>query len=273
MQVVPFPARQARAYHRHELRSLTHVTLDGNTGIVRNLSSRGVGIQAICAVRPLQRVHLHINLRSPRLKVDAQGQVVWTDPSNSCGIAFVDLPPRVSRQIDEWIFSNLIETAQRQSADGCLNFGRSAHSASGAEDASDNDGLTLSSTAREPIRLETSAVATQGSQGRRNQLGADASATELSWLSRPLSPKSVAWAVDSLLVLVALLLFILIFLSIAHELPSWPVTTGSVLMVGIFILLVYRGLFGMFGGGTLGDRLTRISSPQEDKADEAMRFR
>jgi hypothetical protein len=272
MQVVPFPARQARAYHRHELRSLTHVTLDGNTGIVRNLSSRGLGVQAILPVQTQQRVHLRINFRSPRLNVDAHGQVVWTDSSNFCGIAFVDLPARVSRQIDEWIFSNLIEIAQRQSHNGLLNFGPPLHSVSGEEDVTDQDGLTLSSTGREPIRLETNPLATQALPNRRNQLGT-ASPVQSNWLSRPLSPRSVAWAVDSLLVLVALLLFILIFLSIAHEMPSWPLTMGSVLTVGIFILLVYRGLFGMFGGGTLGDRLTRIARPQEDKADEAMRFR
>jgi hypothetical protein len=271
MQVVPFPARQARAYHRHELRSLTHVTLDGNTGIVRNLSSRGLGVQAILPVQTQQRVHLRINFRSPRLNVDAHGQVVWTDSSNFCGIAFVDLPARVSRQIDEWIFSNLIDIAQRQSDNGLLNFGQFAHSASCEEDLGDHDGLTVSSRARAPIRLETNPVTTQGQPKRRNQLGTGSA--QLNWLSRPLSPRSVAWAVDSLLVLVALLLFILIFLSIAHELPSWPLTIGSVLTVGIFILLVYRGLFGMFGGGTLGDRLTRVASPEEDKADEAMRFR
>ncbi|HEY1658147.1 MAG TPA: PilZ domain-containing protein [Candidatus Sulfotelmatobacter sp.] len=272
MQVVPFPARQARAYHRHELRSLTQVTLDGNTGIVRNLSSTGLGVQAILPVQPQQRVHLRITFRSPRLNVDAHGQVVWTDSSNFCGIAFVDLPARVSRQIDEWIFSNLIDLAQRQSDNGLLNFGPSAHSVSGEEDVGDHDGLTLSSTAREPIRLETNLAGTQAQPARRNPLGTE-SAAPLNWLSRPLSPRSVAWAVDSLLVLVALLLFILIFLSIAHELPSWPLTTGSVLTVGIFILLVYRGLFGMFGGGTLGDRLTRSTSPQKDEVDEAMRFR
>lgn len=270
MQVVPFPARQARAYHRHELRSLTHVTLDGNTGIVRNLSSRGLGIQAISPMRPQQRVHLHLNFRSPRLKVDADGQVVWTDSSNFCGIKFVDLPARVSHQIDEWIFSNLIEIAQRQSEDGFLNFGSSARSPSGGEEAS---GLTLSSTAREPIRLETNPVVKQELDERRNKLAMDAPAASSNWLSRPLSPRTVAWAVDSLLVFAALLLFILIFLSIAHELPSWPLTTASVLTVGFFILLVYRGLFGMFGEGTLGDRLTRTTSPQENKADEAMRFR
>lgn len=272
MQVVPFPVRQARAYHRHELRSLTHVTLDDNTGIVRNLSSKGLGVQAILPVQPQQRVHLRINFRSPRLNVDAHGKVVWTDSSNSCGIAFVDLPARVSHQIDEWIFSNLIDIAQRQSDNGLLNFGPPVHSASDEADVNNHDGLTLSSTARAPIRLETNPAITQTLPDQRNRLET-ASAAQSNWLSRPLSPRSVAWAVDSLLVLVALLLFILIFLSIAHELPSWPLTMGSVLTVGIFILLVYRGLFGMFGGGTLGDRLTRSARPQEDKVDEAMRFR
>jgi hypothetical protein len=198
--------------------------------------------------------------------------VVWTDSSNSCGIAFVDLPAHVSRQIDEWIFSNLIDIAQRQSDNGLLNFGPSAHLISGEECVSDHDGLILSSTGREAIRLETSNATAQASPDS-GKLAESSSAAPLTWLSRPLSPRSVAWAVDSLLVMVALLLFILIFLSIAHELPSWPLTMGSVLTVAIFILLVYRGLFEMFGGGTLGDRLTRMVIPRKEKADEAMRFR
>lgn len=273
MQVVPFPARQARAYHRHELRSLTHVTLDGNTGILRNLNSRGLGVQAISPVQRQQRVHVRFSLRSPRVKVDADGQVIWTDSSNFCGIAFVDLPTCVSRQIDEWIFSNLIEIAQRQSDSGSLIFGSSGRSVLREENAGE-DGLTLSSTAREPIRLETNPVPTRELHERRNQVERDAAAAQLNWLSRPLSPRSVAWAVDSLLVLAALLLFILIFLSIAHELPSWRLTLGAVLTVGVFILLAYRGLFEAFGGGTLGDRLTRMAAgPREEKSDETMRFR
>jgi hypothetical protein len=268
MQVVPFPARQARAFHRHELRSLTHVTLDANSGVIRNLSSRGLGVQAISPLRPQQRVHLRFHLRSPRVKVEADGQVVWTDSSNFCGIAFVDLPTRVSRQIDEWIFSNLIEIAQRQSDSGALIFSSSGQSALREE-----DGLTLSSNVREPIRLETNPVAARGPLERRDPVEGDETAVQLNWLSRPLSPRSVAWAVDTLLVLAALLLFILIFLSIAHELPSWQMTLGALLTVGVLIRLAYRGLFGAFGGGTLGNRLTRMASAREEKSNETMRFR
>jgi hypothetical protein len=257
MQVVPFPARQARAFHRHEVVSLTHVSLDGHGGILRNLSSRGIGVQAISPLRPQQRVQLRFNLRSPRLKVDAEGQVMWSDSFNLCGIAFVDLPSRVSRQIDEWIFSNLIEIAHRRSESGSPIFASSGSSALDEEDVSD-DGLTLSPTARQPIRLEMKSTA------------------QLNWLSRPLSPRTIAWAVDGLLVLAAMLLFILIFLSIAHELPSWEMTLGAGSAIGIFILLSYRGLFSAFGGGTFGNRLTRTapaSSPQKEKTDEDLRFR
>ena len=272
MHVVPFPARQARAYHRHELRSLTHVTLDGDTGIIRNLSSRGLGVQAISPVRPQQCVRVRFSLSSPRVKVEADGQVIWTDSSNFCGISFLNLPTRISRQIDEWIFSNLIEIAQRQTESGALVFGSSGCSILRGDDGSD-DGLTLSSTAREPIRLDANPLVAPRPFLQEGDLAKDAAA-EVNWLSRPLSPKSVAWAVDSLLVLAALLLFILIFLSIAHELPSWQMTVGAVLTVGAFILLAYRGLFGAFGGGTLGDRLTRAAArPPGGRNDDATRFR
>jgi hypothetical protein len=274
MQVVPFPSRQPRTTHRYELRSLTPVTMEGNTGIVRNLSSRGLGVQAISSLRPQQRVNLHFSLRSPRLKVDAPGEVIWTDSSNFCGIAFLDLPSRLSHQIDEWIFSNLVDIARGQDDDGSLFFGSSAHTFPQAQDQTDIDGLTLSSTSREPIRLGADlSIPSQNLNARAFDLASDdaAAGAQLNWLSRPLSPKALAWAVDGLLIFAALLLFIFIFLSIAHELPPWPQTLGFVVTIGVLILLVYRGLFGSLGG-TLGDRLTRMDGDQE-KNDQSMRFR
>ena len=56
MQAVPFPERQARTQYRHELRTLTYVTLDdANGGIIRNLNHEGVAVQAVGALRPQLR--------------------------------------------------------------------------------------------------------------------------------------------------------------------------------------------------------------------------
>jgi len=86
--------RQTRAKHRHELRTLTYVTLDqANGGIVRNLNHEGIGVQAVAAVRPGQSVRVRFELRGPRLRVEARGEVTWATTSGRCGILFLDLSP------------------------------------------------------------------------------------------------------------------------------------------------------------------------------------
>ena len=92
------PARQPRVKHRHELRTLTYVTLDqANGGIVRNLSHEGVGVQAVAAVRPRQQLRVRFELRDPRLRVESRGEVMWATSSGQCGIRFLDLPPEMTQ--------------------------------------------------------------------------------------------------------------------------------------------------------------------------------
>ena len=94
------PARQTRTQYRHELRTLTYVTLDqANGGIVRNMTHDGIGVQAVAALRPMQQLRLRFELRAPRLRVETRGEVMWSTPSGQCGIRFLDLPPRISRQL------------------------------------------------------------------------------------------------------------------------------------------------------------------------------
>jgi hypothetical protein len=105
-------ARQPRVKHRHELHTLTYVTLDqANGGIVRNLSHEGVGVQVVAAVRARQQLRVRFELRYPRLRVDSLGEVMWATKSGQCGIRFLDLSPEVTQQINEWIFGGLLESA------------------------------------------------------------------------------------------------------------------------------------------------------------------
>jgi PilZ domain len=110
MQAGPSLARPTRARHRHELRTLTYVTLDqANGGIVRNLTHDGIAVQAVAAVRPRQHLRVRFELRYPRLRVETRGEVVWSTFSGQCGIRFVDASPSLVRQIDEWIFGDLLQ--------------------------------------------------------------------------------------------------------------------------------------------------------------------
>src|SRR5580700_5789322 len=126
MQASAVSARQARAHYRHELRTLTYVTLDdANGGIIRNLNHEGVAVQAVGALRQQQRVRLRFELRFPRVRVEAYGQVTWASPSGQCGIRFMDLPARTSLQIDQWIFSNLLDAIARDTTQPRSIFGAS----------------------------------------------------------------------------------------------------------------------------------------------------
>src|SRR5260370_37322 len=159
MQSASFPARQARSHYRHELRTLTYVTLDeANGGVIRNLNHEGVAVQAVGALRVQQRVRLRF---------------------------------------------------------------------------------------------------------------------ELSWLARPISARTLAWLVDSLVVVAALLLFAVIFLSITHELPEWPLTLGAVAAATVFVAAAYWTLFAVFGGPSLGARLAQATSgfDEKEESDGEDRFR
>jgi hypothetical protein len=303
MQAVPFPALQARTHYRHELRTLTYVTLDdANGGIVRNLNHEGVAVQAVAPLRQQQPVRLRFELRFPRLRVETYGQVSWASPSGQCGIRFVDLPEHTSHQIDEWIFSNLLDALARDAAHPRSIFGASVVSIVREENArqenarqenareenvrgenapEENDGLAVSAAPRPAIRLEPSFA--KGDevqvlpQPREEGLADPAYEPQVhqNWLSRPLSGRTLAWLVDGLVVTAALLLFALIFLSIAHELPPWPLTLGTASAAAVFVAATYWTVFAVFGGPSLGVRLAQAASGREEKEESegADRFR
>jgi hypothetical protein len=170
MQTATSPARQTRTHYRHELRTLTYVTVDeANGGIIRNLNHEGVAVQAVGPLRRHQRVRLRFELRFPRLRVETYGQVSWATPSGQCGIRFVDLPARTRRQINEWIFSNLLGAVARDEDHSHSMFGASVVSIVREENVretnadeenapEESDGLTLSTSSRPVIRLEPNIV-------------------------------------------------------------------------------------------------------------------
>ena len=157
MQTGVTTARQMRTRHRYELRTLTYVTLDqANGGIVRNLTHDGMGAQVVAAVRPRQILRVRFELRYPRLRVEARGEVMWATFSGQCGIRFLDLSPRLSRQIDEWIFGNLLEGVelheQSIAASGPVLAG--ARIPNDLSKVPQNDGLAISGTAVKVIELQ-----------------------------------------------------------------------------------------------------------------------
>ncbi len=297
MQAVSIPPRQVRTHYRHELRSLTYVTLDeSNGGIIRNLNHEGVTVQAVAPLHPQQRVRLRFDLRSPRVRVETSGQVCWARSSGQCGIRFVDLPVRTGHQINEWIFSNLLDALARDAGHprstsrtltcGASMFGASVVSILGEDDVGDenaseeNDGLTLSPSPRPAIRLQPALdrrdetpVLQRYDEEDLSDVADDPYAQ--SWLSQPLSGRTLAWLVDSLIVIAGVFLFALIFLSIAHEVPPWSVTLGTFSAAAAFIVAAYWAVFAVFGGPSLGARMAQTVSrlQKEEPTEGASRFR
>jgi hypothetical protein len=280
------PTRYARAHHRHDLHTLTYVTLDeANGGIVRNVNHQGMAVQAVGALRPKQNVRVSFELRHPRLQVEANGEVVWATPSGQCGIRFLDLPPRLTHQINEWIFGNLLETAPQHSMPPGSMFATSWFTPASPEQetACESDGLIVSHASRKVIQLQPAdeallqpAPLCPAPHHPTDDTGSAAAPLELDWLSQPLSGRTLALTVDVLMVIASLLLFSLVFLSIAHELPQWPLNLETAFGAALFVVAFYWGFFHAFGGASLGARLARMAESNlkgENESGDADRFR
>src|SRR6202166_4676281 len=266
------PPRQARAQHRYELRTLTYVTVDqANGGIVRDISYRGIKVQMVAAVRAQQQLRVRFELSQPRVRVESRGEVTWATRSGQCGIRFLDLPPAVARQINEWIFGNLLEEASRHTEQDSI-FARSAlRSLAGypaLEACDQDDGLMVSAAPVAVIQLPVSPESLESARAD----SIETAPVELDWLFQPLSGRRLIWTINTLVVVAALLLFTLVFLWITGEPPRWPLATSG--GAAICVAALYWGFFRIFGGASPGARLARMVGwgLEEDDAIDA-RFR
>lgn len=277
-------ARQTRTQYRHELHTLTYVTLDqANGGIVRNLNGHGIGVQAVAAPRPEQQVRLRFELRNPRVRIETRGEVMWSTSSGQCGIRFMDLSSAVTRQINEWLFADLLDGASMHLQKvGPIFIEPELHpqmrNAPLSSEALQDDGLLISAA---PLKTIALPMRRDELLARRDpvtvlmeeaawNVGEQDSAWD--WLSQPLSERTLAWAIDALVVVAGSLLFTLVFLAVAHEAPPWPVLMA---MAGASAVgAMYWAFFRMFGGSSLGARLARLAAAEdEDEEERDARFR
>jgi hypothetical protein len=317
MHVELSTSRKERARHRHDLHTLTYVVLDqANGGIVRNINHEGIAVQAVAAVRAGQHLRLRFELPHPRLRIETRGEVVWSSPTGQCGIRFVDLPPRMRRRVDEWIFGNLLESVaphvtRAAARNGARTAGRFPGSGAIADPLPgapvEDDGFALSPAPVKVIELKARPKAEQsrpqpvapevpeldfslsclpqGDAARDNRLlnaalsnqvnpaaasasvAANTRGAELDWLSQPLSARGIAWSINALAVLAALLICALVFLSVTGESPRWPV--AMVAGAAVFVAGFYWGFFKLIGGASPGVRLARLAGYDDgDREDE-----
>ncbi len=277
-QTDPAQTEARRAHPRHELRTLTYACLDqANGGIVRDITHQGLGLQVVAAVRPQQQLRVRFELGHPRLRVEARGEVSWATRSGQCGIRFLDLSPKAARQINEWIFGNLLEEVSQHSEREGSMF---------TLDAEVADGLMVSAAPVNAIRLplhpdpleppnaRSSASSLQSLQSFQSVASTETETEmELDWLSQPLSGRGLVWTINTLVVVAALLLFALVFLSITGELPRWPLATAGA--ATIVVAGLYWGFFRLFGKSSPGERLARMAGWDlaEDAEEYDARFR
>jgi Tfp pilus assembly protein PilZ len=249
-----------RRHYRHQVQSLAYVNLDqGNGGIIRNLGDSGIAIQAVAPLLVNQQVFLRFELANPRVRVEATGRVAWVDPMGQAGMEFLTLSQRSARLLKEWIFVQLMASAQHSAGDSALLYGTSSQEA--AE-------LLFSSRARPAIRLVPGEVAAR--------LSASDRVVHLPWFPFAISAPALSLLVDGLIVLSAVLLFALICMGMAGVVPAWPLAMVVGLGVAAVFAVLYRFLFLFWMGGTPGNwlaGLTEACDRHEVPADDRPRFR
>jgi Tfp pilus assembly protein PilZ len=252
-----------RSHYRHQVQSLAYVSLDqSNGGIIRNLGDSGMAIQAVAPLQLNQHVFLRFELANPRVRVEATGRVAWSDPAGQAGVEFSALSRRSERLLKDWIFIQLLASAQHSAGDAALLYGKSGQEA--AE-------LLFSSGARPAIRLKPTAPAARPEETETPRL------LHLPWFPFGMSAPALALLVDGLIVLSAVLLFALICMAMVGVVPAWPLALAIGIGVAAVFGVLYRFLFLFWMGGTPGDWIAGLSGDpcagNETPADDRPRFR
>jgi hypothetical protein len=247
-----------RLHYRHQVQSLVYVRLDeGNGGIIRNLSQDGAAIQAVAPLLSGQQLRIRFDLLNPKTRLDLQAEVAWANSVGQAGLRFLDPPPQTVRQLNDWIFVNLLRGMERASP---VFHG-----------APEEDDLILSASGRTAIRLPRRSPRPAAADPVSNH------ALCLSWWPRPVSLRQLARFMDGLVVFSAILTFFCVFLAVAHCLPSWPVALGVVGGVSGFFTALYWSLCAVLGCGTAGVQLARMamghSEAEKLSRDAESRFR
>jgi Tfp pilus assembly protein PilZ len=253
-----------RGHYRHQVQSLAYVNLDqGNGGILRNLGDSGLALQAVAPLQVNQQIVLRFELVNPRVRVEATGRVAWADPVGQAGVEFSTLSQRSERLLKDWIFIQLLASAQHSAGDATLLYGKSGQEA--AE-------LLFSSGARPAIRLKPATPA-----ARLEGIAKSPRVLHLPWFPFGISAPSLSLLVDGLILLSAVLLFALICMAMVGVVPAWPLALAMGVGVAAVFGVLYRFLFLFWMGGTPGDWLAGLGGDpcagNEIPADDRPRFR
>jgi hypothetical protein len=260
----PGPGRgERRCRYRRPLHTLAYVKLGAeNGGILRDISDQGAALQAVAPLQPGQVVQLHFDLMGPnilaRRRIEVEGSVVWVSPSGQAGIQFRNLGAPARRQLNEWIFAGLLASIAHLSP--MLN----------TADPLEWENLQLAPAGRAPIALPVPVLPPRHATASDEDLLFD-------WLLDRMSPRTLSYAVDTLVLCVAALLFLVVALAVAQTLPGWlgalAITAGVVCFCGILYRWMCRFLGMQTAGRWVAGLAVRAWKAEHRGAEPNPRFR
>lgn len=248
-----------RANYRHPLCSLAYVNLDhANGGIIHDISDGGMAIQAVAPLRAEQPVHLRFELLNPRLRLEMAGRVAWGHSSGQCGVEFLNIPERSKRLLKDWIFIQLLTSAQQLDSNSFVFDSLPK----GVKGQSGDVGLLERSPSQRILSSETEDIY-KHIDAEKHGLG-----------NFPLSETNFARVIDGLILLSSLMLFFVIALSMTHVVPQWPMSFALGLGTAGVFGVVYWFLFAVWNHVTPGSWLASMAygDPTEEILKRA-RFR
>jgi hypothetical protein len=244
-------ADRRRRHARHKLRVRVYVTLDQEEeGLIRDLSEFGLALQAVVVLRIHQHVRLRFELVNPRTRVEAVGQVVWTNHTGEAGIQLTQIGKRTQQQIKDWLLINVLATASYVSS-GSGIFHR-------LQVPEHNTELIFSPNRRPAIQLADPQNSVPQKRGEQ-VVGEDSPhpRLEFSGWPLPISVTALSHMIDGLILLISALLFVEIFLAIAPQTPSRLQCLGLGLGAAVPLSALYWTMFRVFGSGTPGSCLAQ----------------
>ncbi|MDP9159259.1 MAG: PilZ domain-containing protein [Acidobacteriota bacterium] len=248
-----------RSNYRHPLCSLAYVNLDhANGGIIHDISKEGMAIQAVAPLRADQPVHLRFELLNPRLRLEVTGRVAWGHSSGQCGVEFLNIPERSARLLKDWIFIQLLTSAQLLDSNSFVFDAQPQ----GIKHHSPDVSLLERSPSQRMLSSENEKIYKH----------IDAEKEGLGYF--PLSETNFARVVDGLILLSALMLFFVVAFSMTHVLPQWPMSFALGLGTAGVFGVVYWSLFSFWNHLTPGSWLASMAygDPTEEILKRA-RFR
>ncbi len=243
--VQPSVHPRRRRQPRFPLRSLAYVKLENNNGgIIRDLTESGIALQAVSPLQPGDKVALHFDLFSPRVRIESHGRVAWADESGQAGVSFTDLSPRVRRAVRDWMLIQMLTAAAASGRDSIF--------------APSDSQLVLSPAAMPAITVSPLATG----------LG------EIQWGMFDISARTFAILVDTVVLICAVLLFAISAIAVIGGLPPLPVAATLLIASAAIFVAVYHLIFSDFlCGPTPGKRLSDVAASANRGQFSVARFR